>query len=53
MKPKLYQDSILYFKDLVLEELKKYSISNDYNQTIKIYTNYDSLMNKANYGGNK
>lgn len=47
MKPKLYQDSFLYFKDLVLEELKKYSISNDYNQTIKIYTNYDSLMNKA------
>lgn len=45
-KPKKYDDSILYFKDIVLNELAKLNIKKDYNQTIKIYTNYDSNLNK-------
>ncbi len=44
--PKQYDDSILYFKDIVLHELSKLNIKKDYNQTIKIYTKYDSSLNK-------
>lgn len=46
-RPKLYQDSILYFKDVVISELKEHNLTNDYNQIIKVYTNYDSNLNQS------
>lgn len=44
-RPALYNDGILYFKDLVLKELKNVKIKSDYNQVIKVYTNYDPNLN--------
>lgn len=44
-KPIIYNDGILYFKDVVLKELKNIKITSDYNQVIKVYTNYDKDLN--------
>lgn len=44
-RPTLYNDGILFFKDVVLNELKKINVSNDYNQVIKVYTNYNQNLN--------
>lgn len=41
----LYNDSILYFKDVILSELKKINIKQDFNQTIKVYTYFDTSLN--------
>lgn len=45
--PIKYDDAILYFKDVVLNELSKLNIKKDYNQTIKIYTKYNTSLNQA------
>lgn len=45
-RPKLYQDAVLYFKDIIIKELKQYNIANDYNQVIKVYTNYIPNLNQ-------
>ncbi len=45
----LYENSILYFKDIVLKEYMSLDIENDFNEVIKIYTNYDKdINNKIN-----
>lgn len=43
---KLYSDAILFYKDLVLLEYKKYNLERDFNQTIIIQTAFDSNLNK-------
>ncbi len=41
----IYNDAVLYYKDLVLTELKKIKVTKDFNQTISIYTAFNSQLN--------
>lgn len=46
-KPEIYSSSILYFKDYILKELEKLNIKNSFNETLQIYTDFNTEINLA------
>ena len=46
IKASLYSDGILYYKDIVLNELKALKIKKDFNQTIKVKTQFNTSLDK-------